>query len=79
MWNQCYANSLALALAWTVQLHGGRTALPLQALFLRLRQTRKGQLITLRKLQEWQTFAHGWPGRYSNMMSRSFSHTCAHA
>ena len=76
--NQCYANSLALALAWTVQLHGGRTALPLQALFLKLRQTRKGQLITLRKLQEWQTFANGWPRPLQQHdVSELFTHMCS--
>lgn len=75
--NQCYANSLTLALTWTVLLHGGRTASPLQALFLRLRQTRKGQLITLRKLQEWQMFANGWPRPLQQHdVSELFTHMC---
>ena len=44
--NQCYANSLTLALTWTVLLHGGRTASPLQALFLRLNSQRAADHLT---------------------------------
>ena len=41
-----------LALSWSVLQHGGQTASPLQALIRRLIQTRREQLITLRRLSE---------------------------
>ena len=59
--NQCYANSSILALSWSVLQHGGQTASPLQALIRRLVQTRREQLITLRRLSEWEPIRRGWP------------------
>ena len=75
--NQCYVNSLVLALAWTVQRHGGPTAVSLQALLLRLQRARAGQPIMLRKLQEWRPFAQGWlRPLQQHDVAELFTHIC---
>ena len=78
--NQCYANSLVLALAWTVQRHGGPTAVSLQALLLKLQRARAGQPLMLRKLQEWRPFAQGWlRPLQQHDVAELFMHMCKRA
>ena len=78
--NQCYANSLVLALAWTVQRHGAPTAVSLQALLLKLQRARAGQPLMLRKLQEWRPFAQGWlRPLQQHDVAELFMHMCKRA
>ena len=76
--NQCYANSSILALSWSVLQHGGHTASPLRALIRRLVQARRAQLITLRRLSEWEPIGRGWPRPLvQNDVAEFIGHLCA--
>ena len=75
--NQCYANSSIFALFWSVLQHGGRTATPLQALIRRLVQTRREQLVTLRRLSEWEIIGRDSRGLLNNTTSPSSLDTSA--